>query len=46
MTKFFVAWTFGDAVYVTKLVLLPNVIGDKNRTFGDENFRHQNYILL
>lgn len=46
VTKLFVAWMFGDAVYATKLILSPNVIGDKNRTFGDENFRYQNYILL
>ena len=32
--KIFVTRTFGDGDYVMKVVSLPNVLGDKIRTFG------------
>ena len=44
----FVARTFGNGVYVMKVISSPNVIGDEMRTFGDENFRHQkiHFVIL
>ena len=41
MTNFFVARTFGDGAYATKVISSPNVIADVMRTFGDENFCYQ-----
>lgn len=41
VTNFFVARTFGDGAYATKVISSPNVIADVMRTFGDENFCYQ-----
>ena len=42
----FITETLGEGDYTTKVVSSPNVIGDESRTFSDENFRYQIYILL
>ena len=42
----FIAETLGDGDHTTKVVSSPNVIGDESRTFSDENFPYQIYILL
>ena len=41
----FITETLGEGDYTTKVVSSPNVIGDESRTFSDENFRFQIYIL-